>query len=303
MDENILNNESSNEQPLNITLEDNSERQVIDIDVTNQNVKVIEKKEETTTTNRTGNATKLANLVVCKEISGSLESSIDYVVPKLDYENFLFKKDLKYIEANELTIKLNHEELLELINQSYDEYIKNAEVIVDKTNFTIVYQNNKHLDLGQTEISGSLTLSKYLKEFSINTEKRYQVVELRKLLRRNKRFMPSGEFMEWDMALANYNAQTNQSVDNKDNLRGATQKNLVRNTVTNLPEYFTLTLPIFTDSDNTTFRVEVYVDDQNSNLFYLDSIDLYSLIDAEAEHRMNTIIENFAKLGIAIIYK
>jgi len=266
-------------------------------------IEKITKESNDEVINRTGQAKNVANFVDCKVIEGSIEAPLHYIDAKIEYEEFIFNKDRVYAEENKLDLRISHEEFLFLQKKGFDKYIKNAEVIVDETNYTILYQNNTHLDITQTKVKGSLTINKNLKEFGINTDRRYGVTELRKLFRKNKRFMNAIDFQNWDTELANYSAQRNENIDVKDNLRGATQKNLQRNTISNLPDTFQLIIPLFTDSSDTTIQVEVCIDDANPNLFYLDSIDLYNYLEAEAKKRMDEVVEGFVELGIAIIYQ
>jgi len=272
--------------------------------VENKNItKKITKESNEELINRTGQAKKVANLVDCKVIEGSIETPFNYISAKIKYEEFIFNKVKVYAEEQKLDLLINHDEFVFLQKKGFDKYLKNAEVIVDETNFTILYQNNTHLDIAQTKVKGSLTINKNLKEFGINTDKRYGVAELRKLLRKNKRYINSNDFLDWELELANYSSQRHENIDIKDNLRGATQKNLQRETESNLPDTFKLMIPLFTDSSDTTIQVEVCIDDVNPNLFYLDSIDLYNYLEAEAKIRMDRVVNGFIELGIAIVYQ
>jgi hypothetical protein len=134
-----------------------------------------------------------------------------------------------------------------------------AHVVVNREKMTIllVTEEKNHY---ATKIAGALQLHPDFTKFEINTGEYMTAFDMAHLFKMNRScFEVQNEAMNLVTKLQNFKATVNKELENNNNNRGD-RKVLIDQTVkSNLPEAFTLCIPIFKGQPKETFEVEVYV--------------------------------------------
>lgn len=177
-----------------------------------------------------------------------------------------------------------------------------AIIIVDPKEMTI------HLKLDPVnpyggEITAKLELSDELMVFNINTAKMFTREELVKLLRFNKIWFADPD--KHDVLLKSYQAftaKTASELSAENDTRGNRSNNFSKTVKTDLPEEFTLRIPIFKGQEKKTFRVEICLDVTDGGArFWFESVELHATIEIEKERIFDEELKTAA--GFVIIRK
>jgi hypothetical protein len=167
---------------------------------------------------------------------------------------------------------------------------------IDRDNFKIKLSINKVLSTIIDEYTSALVLSKELKEFGINTGKEYTTFELAQFIKMNRTcFESKTKAMELVSLLQNFKAKVDKDIQNADDTRG-NRKMLLQQTVdSNIPEAFSVTIPIFKGIERQTIEVEIMIDATDLSC-QLVSPEAKDFIDTQAREIMDDEINKIKEL-------
>lgn len=136
---------------------------------------------------------------------------------------------------------------------------KKCHVIVNRDKMLVALQCDESDHYG-TLIVGKLTLSSEFRRFGINEGEYRTHFELAELIKMNRSYFESkSTAMKLVSELQNFKAKVDKEVEQSDNNRGDRRVLINQAVQHNLPEAFTLVLPIFKGVAEQTIQVEVYV--------------------------------------------
>lgn len=183
---------------------------------------------------------------------------------------------------------------------------KRCFIEVDKDEYTIrLVVDEKNAE--GTTILGTLEISPIFKQFGINSGKKWSPQDLGEFFKMNRSYFPSKETnMKLVSLLRNFTAKVDSDVEQQKDQKGS-HSNLYRQTVnSNLPEEFTICLPIFKGGEAQEIVVETYADvDGGSVSITLVSAGANEFRDEQVDKQIDSVIEDIKSIApdIVIIYK
>ena len=186
--------------------------------------------------------------------------------------------------------------------QELQQITNKCHVTVDREGLKITLQINENAHYG-TRIEGRLMLTETFKKFHINDGHSFTLKELATLFKMNRSFFESKQIaMELVTLLQNFKGKVNKDLEASTDNRGNKKVDFVQAVESNLPEAFTLHLPIFKGLEAEDVECEVYVDpdDWSCQLISPDANDIVERYRDEAFQKViDGIEENLP--GVAII--
>ncbi len=183
---------------------------------------------------------------------------------------------------------------------------KRCFIEVDKDEYTIrLVVDEKNAE--GTTIVGKLELSPIYKQFGINSGKKWSPQDLGEFFKMNRSYFPNKENnMALVSTLRNFTAKVDADVEKQRDQKGS-HSNLYRQTVTsNLPESFSICLPIFKGGESHDIIVETYADvDGGSVSLTLVSAGANEFRDEQVNKQIDSVIDSIIEIApdIVIIYK
>ena len=136
---------------------------------------------------------------------------------------------------------------------------KTCHVLVDREAMAITLQCHEQ-DYYGTHVLGTLEFSEVFRRFGINGGEYRTHFELAELIKMNRSYFENKTTaMKLVTELQNFKAKVDKEVEQSDNNRGDRRMLISQAVKHNLPEAFTLILPIFKGIEPQTIEVEVYV--------------------------------------------
>lgn len=175
-------------------------------------------------------------------------------------------------------------------------------VLVNRDKMTISLQCEENDHYG-TRIEGALTLSSEFRRFGINEGEYRTHFELAELIKMNRSYFESkSTAMKLVSELQNFKAKVDKEVEQSDNNRGDRRVLINQAVQHNLPEAFTLVLPIFKGVAEQTIQVEVYVNPADLSCT-LVSPEANDIIVSSRDALMDEVVERIknAYEGLVII--
>lgn len=156
-----------------------------------------------------------------------------------------------------------------------------AVVIVDETNMSIQLLLDPENFFG-LEVLAKLELTNEIKQFHINDNKEFNREAMIKLLKYNKRFF--ADPLKYEALLESYmklnlsgNTQIKSESDDRGNKDVQFKKQISSQ---NIPQNFTLEMPIFKGQKVIKFQVEICIDVKEMSVsFWFESVELVELIE------------------------
>lgn len=146
------------------------------------------------------------------------------------------------------------EKRVELINQ------KAANILVNRDNMRIrllIDEANYY----QSSIVGTLEASKEMKEFGINTEKKWEPIKLSQFIKMHRAFFTDkSQNMTLVHTLKSLKAKVNQDIERSKEENGSKTDNYSQVVDSNLPKSFKLSIPLFKGFACEEIEVEIYAD-------------------------------------------
>lgn len=181
---------------------------------------------------------------------------------------------------------------------------KTCNVVVDREQMSIALRCNENNHYGSSVV-GRMELSQEYKRFGINSGEYVTNFELAELIKMNRTYFESkSTAMKLVTELQNFKAKVDKEIEQSDNNRGD-RRMLVNQAVQhNLPEAFTLVLPIFKGVPAQTIQVEVYVNPGDLSCT-LVSPEANDIVTSSRDGLMDAVIERIksATPDIVIIEK
>ncbi len=175
-------------------------------------------------------------------------------------------------------------------------------VRVDREMLLIVLQINENAYYG-TKIKGTLSLTDAFRKFHINDGHSFTLVEMTKLFKMNRSFFETKQkAMELVTTLQNFKGKVNKDLEASNDNRGNKKVDFVQAVESNLPEAFTLHLPIFKGLEAEDVVCEVYVDPDDWSC-QLISPDANDIVERYRDEEINKVLYRIeeAMPGVAII--
>jgi len=175
-------------------------------------------------------------------------------------------------------------------------------VVVDREMLLIALQINENAHYG-TMIKGTLTISSTFRKFHINDGHSFTLKELAMLFKMNRSFFETKQTaMELVALLQNFKGKVNKDLEASNDNRGNKKIDFVQAVESNLPEAFTLHLPIFKGMDSEDVVCEVYVDPDDWSC-QLISPDANDIMERYRDLEISKVIDRIeaAMPGVAII--
>lgn len=136
---------------------------------------------------------------------------------------------------------------------------KRCHVIVDRANITITLVTSENDDYQRGQIVGVLEEHPKFKEFGINAKKNWEPNELGQFFKMNRAFFPDKEKnMKLVSELKNFEATVNSKIEKQKSEKGDFKDNYSGVVLSNLPEAFSLRIPIFKGVEAEIIDVEFY---------------------------------------------
>jgi hypothetical protein len=235
---------------------------------------------------RTGALPAIKDLITLK-IVGTILAPFQY----LDHMNRLNEVD-KPVEGEENTFRI-------------DRSLTHALVDLENQRIRLNVNKNKEYNQGyQAIIAGELMLSGDLKRFNINEDDEMSPRKMADKLKRLKIFFKDpNQNHEIVSALMNLVGKSTKDFSRSEDNRGNLKASLDKKVNTNLPETFTLSVPIFEGFPPLTFQVEIGVDERDGGLsVWLESTELFSLMIEMRDKAISTEVAALEKNGILVLF-
>lgn len=182
------------------------------------------------------------------------------------------------------------------IKERHADFEKNKNhVLIDKEKGTISLTLNEDFPFNGYSISGSIRIGNKFKSLGINTDISYTPEELSKKLKLLRSIFDSkAEHASIVNSLRCIKAKLKQDIDAKDDSRGNSSVNFTQVLDSNIPEKFSLTLPLIEGEEPKKFDVNVFIEGNSYNELkcYLESIDAADMI----EESFKEILEREVKI-------
>lgn len=184
---------------------------------------------------------------------------------------------------------------------------KRAHVIVERENVEITLVFNENDEYTRGKVSGKLSYHPKFVEFGINAAKGWTPNKLGEFFKMNRTFFPDREKnMELVSKLKNFDATVSSKIEQERNENGSFKDNYGAVVQSNLPDAFTVKIPIFKGTPAETLEVEIYasVDGRDVTLSLVSPSALQIL-----EEQRDKVIDEQVKLirqlcpGIVIVEK
>lgn len=179
--------------------------------------------------------------------------------------------------------------------------VKDAHIIVDRSQRTIKLVLNETDEYKYSEITGSLTVHPIFERFGINSGIYKTPLEISELIKMNRTYFENTQqAMELVSELKNFKAKINKKVEQEFNLNKG-DKRILQNQVieSNIPTSFKVELPIFKGGKKHVLEVETYFnpDDLTCTLVSSQANDI---IEQATDQSIDEIIEKIKALTIDI---
>lgn len=136
---------------------------------------------------------------------------------------------------------------------------KRCHVLINRETLTIKLVINENDQYTEGQVLGTLEQHPKFKEFGINSGKCWEPVELGQFFKMNRAFFPDkSKNMALVTQLKNYEATVNSKVEQQKTEKGDFKDNYSGVVNSNLPESFTLDIPLFKGRPSEMIEVEFY---------------------------------------------
>lgn len=186
--------------------------------------------------------------------------------------------------------------------QELKQITNKCHVLVNREQLQIELQVNENVYYG-TCIVGKMELSEAFRKFHINDDYSFTLKELAMLFKMNRSFFETRQkAMELVGLLQNFKGKVNKDLESSDDNRGNKKLSLNQAVESNLPEAFTLHLPIFKGMESADVVCEVYIDPDDWSC-QLVSPDANDLVEKYRNEEIDKVLERIqqAMPGVAII--
>lgn len=136
---------------------------------------------------------------------------------------------------------------------------KRAHVIIDREKVTVTLIFNEDDEYKRGKVEGKLSFHPKFVEFGINSGKGWEPNKLGEFFKMNRAFFPDREKnMQLVTLLKNFEASVDSRIDRERRENGSVKDNYSAVVQSNLPDAFTVHLPIFRGQQAEDLEVEIY---------------------------------------------
>lgn len=211
-------------------------------------------------------------------LQGEAPKQLDILAPK--------KVDIKGV----ITAPL---EWLEKRVQDIDQH--KAYILVNRDDLSILLVFNEDDPYKQGKVLGVITYSDIFTKLGINGDKGWMPLKLGMFLKLNRSFFKDRQAnMKVVSALMSFDAHVDQALAVKANEKGDRAAKFQQSVNSNLPEKFTLKMPIFSGGETVEFEVETWANVDGTDVtIHLQSAGANDLVE---EAKANTVTDVIAKI-------
>jgi len=154
-------------------------------------------------------------------------------------------------------------------------------------------------------IRGEMSLHKVIDRLYINTGTRNTPEALSKLLQMHRTyFVDQDEYMKVVAGLKTLKGKINTEIERISDARGNRRELVDKVVSTNIPQNFTLALPVFVGSEPASFLIDIEIESREQEIScLLTSIELNDYIRVHRETRIHKELLYFNEYKIPVIYQ
>lgn len=145
-------------------------------------------------------------------------------------------------------------------------------------------------------IRGNVNLHPDLEKFEINEGKRYTTFALADFIRMNRHFFETKDIaIKLESVLRSFTAEVDRKIEASDDKRANVKASIVQTVKTNIPEDFTLLIPVFVGSKPVPVKVEIDINSSDISCALM-SPDLKEIIDTETKAVIDNELQKIKEL-------
>lgn len=178
-------------------------------------------------------------------------------------------------------------------------------IVFDTEANEIIYTSNQNSEV-QDKITASLEISKYIKEFGINTDKRFSPDDLKKLIKLNPHVFKSPDSHKAFLTqLGNFKAKIEREIEQTKDTRGGSNNSNKTNVLNlDIAEDFIMNCAVFKGGKKVQFTVSVCYEVAGTGIvFYMESPELVSLFDTTINEEFERQRNSFTEQGFVCVVK
>lgn len=194
-----------------------------------------------------------------------------------------------------------------LKTKSNDVDILRAVVVInyDTTEIALVLNNGQENQRLESRVRGYMAPYPDLEAFRINTGRTWELQELANLCKFNRRyFLDTEQNLKLVTGLKQFRGSVQRDIENAKDERGNHRRLDDKRVHTDLPEVFTLKMPLFKNEAPVDFDVEVIIEEKEGVVrAVLQSVSLLEKREAFVRERIDAEVAKFVGNGITVIYQ
>ena len=168
-----------------------------------------------------------------------------------------------------------------------------SHTLIDRDNKKITLIVNEDSNTDNIIVEGVIEVAKDFVNLGINQSKGYSPAELSQKLKMLRSFFPSkGEHAIIVSTLRNLKAKVKADLDKMDDQRGNVTQNFTQAVESNMPEQFTMEMPLIKGGINYSFPVMILLEVSNNEITcFLESVDAQEIMDNVSSVKIDEEIE------------
>ena len=193
-------------------------------------------------------------------------------------------------------------DFIEKRKETFDPLKSHCMVSITEGKITLIV--NEQSVVNKFTVEGKINIGKKLLELGINSGKSYVPYELSNKLRLMRSIFPSkGEHLVIVNTLKNFIGNINKQIEDLDDKRGNTTQLFKQTVQSNVPEVFTLNIPLIEGEEPVNVEVAVIMEASGSDVVcYLESVDGAEKIDEITIDLITKEVEKIKEATTVIYY-
>ena len=153
------------------------------------------------------------------------------------------------------------------------------------------------------KIGGQIKSNTEFTKFGINDNKKYSPKQLAELCKMNRIYFPSvDDNMALVSNLKNLSVKVDQAIERGGDDVGNKNESLLKKVSSNVPESFTLAMPLHEGAEPVTFLVNICLEERDGGIsLWLQSVEANELIMKYRDNILDSQLEKLLKLGFLIL--
>jgi len=168
-----------------------------------------------------------------------------------------------------------------------------SHTLIDRDNKVITLIINEDSHEGDVVVEGKIEIAKDFKDLGINQGKSYSPAQLSQRLKMLRAFFPSKvEHATIVNTLRNLKAKVKSDLDKLDDQRGNVTQNFTQAVESNMPESFSMEMPLIKGGINYSFPISILLEVNNTEITcFLESVDAQEILDNVSSAKIDEEIE------------